>query len=369
MRKAVFIESLAPAALDEVRRALALEVSAGYGERFETARRVFEEDMGSTAPLLRDQGWVSSEIFVNCEAVQRAWANESRVVPHGLSVAIEQVRTLSPDVLFVGDIHSVPSVFLRAVRPHVALVVGRLATQPDRVFPSSDYDVVLSPYAGTRLVLEACGTGCEPEPFASPSEVKAEGVERSFLERARSIVWCGDGPDSGPRAPSVLDAISAMAPALGYDVGTSGSASGRQRRLALATARMAVVAHSEHHGVSVGQPSLVQATLAGALVFVDYRSDLAEHFAIGAEVVAYRTPAECAALIAHYAAHPERAVDIARAGRARALRDYGSARYGAQLSDILVRALADRSTRPSSSSRVSSSLSQARRAFGGAGGL
>jgi len=84
---------------------------------------------------------------------------------------------------------------------------------------------------------------------------------------------------------------------------------------------------------------LFEATGCGALLITDYKDNLNELFEIGKEVVVYRTPEECAALINYYLANPHEAEMIAKAGQARTLRDHTYALRMAQTAEILERHL------------------------------
>ena len=66
----------------------------------------------------------------------------------------------------------------------------------------------------------------------------------------------------------------------------------------------------------------VESTGVGALLLTDWKNNLGEMFVPGKEVLAYRTPEECAELIRYYLTHDEERQAVARAGQARTLRDH-----------------------------------------------
>ena len=67
---------------------------------------------------------------------------------------------------------------------------------------------------------------------------------------------------------------------------------------------------------------LYEATGVGTMLVTDAKLNLHELFEPGKEVVAYRTPEECAELIAHYLEHPVEREAIASAGQQRTLREH-----------------------------------------------
>jgi len=80
-----------------------------------------------------------------------------------------------------------------------------------------------------------------------------------------------------------------------------------------------------HHGDVLPYANnmrLFEATGVGALLLTDWKNNLGEMFVPGKEVLAYRTPEECAELIRYYLTHDEERQAVARAGQARTLRDH-----------------------------------------------
>jgi SAM-dependent methyltransferase len=102
-----------------------------------------------------------------------------------------------------------------------------------------------------------------------------------------------------------------------------------------------------NHHIDVAQTyannmRLFEATGCGALLVTDHKDNLNELFAIGEEVIAYRSLAECAELVRYYLSHPEEARRIADRGQARTFRDHTYAKRMAQTAEILNRHLKER---------------------------
>jgi len=371
VRRIAFIEFLSDVAKDRLVSSRTSCEFASYGEQHELARRAFEDDRGSTAPGLRAAGWIASELFVNDESAQRAWARETGVVQHGLAVAIEQVRRLSPDVLFVGDVHAAPRVFLAAVRADVGVLVGRLDDEAERSFPWASYDLVLTKRDG---VIDASGGArVARDPFAMGHLGDATPLSASsssdFAERSRTIALRGSDTRALAASSDVRAALErAFATVLGTPL-AQGEAGLRSRLEVMADTKVVVVAHDASYGARTGNLALLEAASAGALVLVDERVDIDDVLSIGEEVVTYRSPEECVGLVRHYLAHPDRAASIAKAGRQRCLRERGSAAQGAMLSAIFERALEDhvRSRRASRPRAIDAAI-PVRRAASGAEG-
>ncbi len=67
---------------------------------------------------------------------------------------------------------------------------------------------------------------------------------------------------------------------------------------------------------------LFEAAGVGPVLITDWKHKLDERFEPSKEVVAYRSPEECAELIRHYLEHREERETIACAGQHRRLRDH-----------------------------------------------
>jgi spore maturation protein CgeB len=71
-----------------------------------------------------------------------------------------------------------------------------------------------------------------------------------------------------------------------------------------------------------GNLRLFEATGLGSLLITDWKKNLHEMFEPGKEVVAYRSPEECAEMVTYYLDHDDERQAIARAGQQRTLRDH-----------------------------------------------
>ena len=97
-----------------------------------------------------------------------------------------------------------------------------------------------------------------------------------------------------------------------------------------------------HHGDATPYANnmrLYEATGVGTLLITDWKENLHEMFEPGKEVIAYRTPEECAELIQYYLEHVEERETVARAGQERTLREHTYHRRMQELVDILERYL------------------------------
>ena len=101
----------------------------------------------------------------------------------------------------------------------------------------------------------------------------------------------------------------------------AGPAWGREMYEVLRDSRVTV---NEHGSIPdyANNCRLYEATGVGTLLVTDARANLAALFDPGREVAAYRSPEECAELVAYYLAHDEERAAIAAAGQARTLSEH-----------------------------------------------
>jgi hypothetical protein len=304
---------------------------------------------------LRALGHEAVEVVPRNPFLQRTWAREhglrvregkswrfrwrrgfvpwlDRVEDRGwmLEVLAEQIRAWRPDVLFVRDISSVPSAFLREIKPNVRLVVGQHASPFDPSLDYSAYDLVLSSLP--NLVAHFASLGIRAEPLRL-------GFESTVLDRIESrppsisVSFVGKLRDDHVGRAAFLAELCRDAKVQIWGTATDGLAPGvldRYRGQAwgidmfqiLRDSRIALNHHEVWAGPHANNLRLYEATGVGTLLLTDWKEDLAAYFEPGAEVATYRTVDECRKLIAYYTQHDAEREAIAAAGQRRTLREH-----------------------------------------------
>jgi ubiquinone/menaquinone biosynthesis C-methylase UbiE len=118
-----------------------------------------------------------------------------------------------------------------------------------------------------------------------------------------------------------------------------GEAWGRKMFEIFSSSKIVINRHGEVAENYANNMRLYEATGCGALLITDHKDNLNEPFKIGKEIVTFRSPEECVALVNYYLANPKEAATIARAGQARTLRDHTYPKRMAQTTEILERHL------------------------------
>ena len=298
-------------------------------------------------------GWQAEDVIVNASPLQAAWAREHAFQGEGFDVAVEQIRVSRPDVVYLQDLNLGNREFVEAIRPHARLIVGQIASPLPSQAHLAGFDIIISSFPHFVERLRQAGITSYYQPLAFDPRV----LERT-REPARDIPLSfvgGISPNHG-KGLETLEKLAGLVPLHFWGYGAAhldpaspiagrhhGEAWGREMFTLLRRSQITLNRHIDVAEDYANNMRLFEATGCGALLVTDYKENLNDLFEIGKEVVAYRTPEECAALIQYYLTHPEEAAEIARAGQERTLRDHGYPRRMEQTAEILERHLRYRS--------------------------
>jgi spore maturation protein CgeB len=325
-----------------------------YADQWQSLMDTFFGTADAYSHYLRELGHEAHEVVVNCEPLQRAWADE-----HGLErgrlgrrgrLSVEQlvaaeVEDFEPDVLYVQNLGVLDADVLRRLGQG-RLLVGQSGTElPDeRQLRAFDLLVTSLPpfvehFRELGLAAECFRIGFDPRTLERVGE----------LPRDLAAVFVGSLV-RGPRwnDNSLLEHAAARLPLEVWGIGESdwapdsalrrsyrGEAWGLDMLRLLARARLVLNRHGSVTGEYAANMRLYEATGMGALLLTEEKRNLDELFLPGAEVVAYRDEHELVELAAYYLAHEDERAAIAAAGQARTLRDHTYAVRMRELADIL----------------------------------
>jgi len=302
---------------------------------------------------IRQAGWAADDLIVNCLPLQQAWARENRFAfQNFLDIAIEQVRRIQPDVVYIQDMTLANAGFMGAIRPYAELIAGQIGSKIPEQALLSDLDVIFTSFPHFVAPLRAKGLTTYYQPLAFPEHVLKRPVS---AERIYPVTFVGSlvGSHTWLTGTELLQTLckSDLPISLwGYGIedhaddspirkAYRGEAWGGDMFDVFRQSKITVNRHGEIAENFANNMRLFEATGCGALLITDYKDNLNDLFEIGKEIVAYRSPEECAALVRYYLAHPEEGEAIARAGQARTLRDHTYGTRMEQTADILKRHL------------------------------
>lgn len=315
-------------------------------------------------------GCEAQDLIVNCVPLQQSWARANNVslsklalkVPHRLfrvpvlgkfltdlpgmmDVAVAQIKSTKPDVLYCQDLSFFPAEVLRELKRHVRLIVGQIACPlPPESFLKG-YDLILTSFPHFVPRLRALGIASEYFRIGFDERVLSQlgdahkdinfsfvgGISRhhggavpllEYLTKETDMHVFGYGADSLPFASPIRQRHG-------------GEVWGMDMFRALARSRITLNRHINVAENNANNMRLYEATGVGAMLLTDRKDNLHELFEIGKEVIAYSSKEEAAELVRHYLDHPQEAEQIAKAGQARTLREHTYAHRMQELVPIL----------------------------------
>lgn len=302
-------------------------------------------------------GCEAIDLVANCVPLQKTWADAHGLrtieallrvptrllrlpmagsilaqLPGMSDVILAQMRAFQPDVLYCQDMNFLAPRVLRALKPHAKLIVGQIASPlPPKPFLLG-YDLVLTSFP--HFVDRLRGLGLRAEYFRIGFDTRV--LERlGPIEQDLGSSFVGGISRHHLRAVPLLEVLAQRTPTVFYGYGVDalpasspirarhcGEVWGMDMYRALARSRVTL---NRHIGVAenfANNMRLYEATGVGAMLITDHKDNLGSLFDVGREVVAYRSIDEAVELVEHYAAHPEQARAIARAGQARTLAEH-----------------------------------------------
>jgi spore maturation protein CgeB len=257
-----------------------------------------------------------------------------------------QIKHYKPDVVLNQAIEGIESKFMKEMRPHLRLLIGQqAATQPADDADFSCYDFMISSFPptldyfrgkGIRAYLNRMGFEPRVLSWLKPQE---ETFDVTFIGSLSSVhssrvelleTLCKRFHQLKIWAPGIEHLPSTYLIRNHYVE----QVWGLQMYQILRCSKITL----NHHGdvaPYANNMRLYEATGVGSLLITDWKENLHEMFEVEKEVVAYRTPEECAELIQYYLEHDEERRAIARAGQERTLREHSYQQRMQELVDIV----------------------------------
>lgn len=259
----------------------------------------------------------------------------------------QQIKHYRPDVILNQALDGISNQFLAERREQTRLLVGQIAAPLPPDGDLMHYDLMLSSLPNYVARFRELGLKAELHPFAFDPRVLARVPPST--ERDLPVSFVGSASVHHRSRGELLETLCRHGIPLdiwgqGRENLRSGSPLrachhgpvwGTEMYRVLGRSQVALNHHIGIAGDYCNNMRLFEATGMGATLVTDAKSNLSDYFEVGAEVLAYRSPAECAELIEACLADPGRCADIGAAGQARVLRDYSYEARMAELAETL----------------------------------
>lgn len=347
--KCIFVNTYYPEFLRSVysqhrgleRRDYGSQLSLLYGTHFG------ESDFYSRN--LRAAGWEAVDVIANCEPLQREWGRERGLEGPPLAIAVEQIRREKPDVVYIHDMSIASEALIQAVRPHASLIAGQIASP---VHPStflSGFDLIFTSFPHFASMFREQGIASFYQPLAFEGKILETFQEG---ERDLPVTFIGGISPVHKKGTEFLEQLARLTALQIWGYGAEilpqdsllrsrhhGPVWGTDMFQMLLRSQITVNRHIDAAGANANNMRLFEATGCGTLLITDFKDNLQDLFEVGKEVVAYRTPEECAELIRYYQRNKAEAMAIAKAGQARTLREHSYANRMKQTARVLERSV------------------------------
>jgi len=344
------------------------------GQPYERQLEVRNDSLFGTSDFysanLRKLGHEAHDVLFLNEPLQKAWALEHGVKVRDESwqfhwrkgfvpwisrvrgrwvyeILADQIKHYRPDVILNHSM-GISSRFLKEVKSNTALLVGQIASPLPQRVDFHIYDVVISSLPNLVSHFRKLGVssefnrlGFDPTVLGKLSdypEVSVSFVGSLTPDHHKRIKWMeylcarfdvkiwGKGAHDLPESSPILSRF--MGPAWGVEM----------YRI-LRGSKITLNHHIDMAEKYANNMRLYEATGVGTLLLTDWKENLSEMFEPGREVVAYRSPEECAELIDYYLNHEAERTAIARAGQQHTLRDHTYYQRMQDLAEIVERYL------------------------------
>ena len=318
-------------------------------------------------------GHQADQVVMNCEPLQRKWAQEyglkldwinrrpwrwwlSKVRKKNLKtvwmkkVLLAQIKEYRPDVLYVFSGVPVYASLLKKLKKHVPLVVCQWACPlsiPN--YPFHCFDLILS--SMPHLVEWFRSQGRRSEYFELAFDERVLQHVNTTASRS-GVVFVGSIGRFQRQRLKLLEFlcryidIDIYLPSLRFVPEDSvirnyyrGQAMGLEMYKVFAQAKIAIHAHMDLAEEYANAKRLYEATGVGAMLITDKKKNMDDLFKVGKEVVDYTDPNDCVKKIQYYLEHEQERAAIARAGQERTLREYTYKQRMVELLEILGRYL------------------------------
>ncbi len=298
---------------------------------------------------LRAAGWEAIDVIANCEPLQSEWGRERGLEGPPLGIAVEQIRRETPDVVYIHDMSIASEALIQAIRPYASLIVGQIASPVHPNTHLKGFDLIFTSFPHFASMFRSHGIASFYQPLAFEGKI-LENFDES--ERDLPVTFIGGISPVHRKGTEFLEQLAHLTELHVWGYGADilpqdsllrsrhhGPVWGTDMFNMLLRSQITVNRHIDAAGANANNMRLFEATGCGALLITDFKDNLQDLFEVGKEVVAYRTPQECAELILYYQRNEEEAKAIAKAGQTRTLREHSYANRMKQTSWVLQRAV------------------------------
>lgn len=319
-------------------------VNAGFGTG-EAYRRNFER-----------LGWNARILVPNARGIQMKWAEENVApkpipigwdyglhlarlpvvrsqlhrFPHMHNVLLNQVKKIRPDIIYVQDLNLIPAPFGRELKKLTKLFVGEIASPLPPKSYFSEYDLIVSALPTIVNQAQSWGVDALSLPLGF-DETRATFSAAST--RPIDAIFIGSFSRHQPNTFPLLQEVAGHVPGLRiYGPGGDklfrtfglqnfyyGEVWGDNMFKLLGNSKVVVNRHGTIAGDFAVNMRMYEATGSGAVLVTEHKSNIAELFIPGQEILTYHSQHEAGKIVANVLKNPKKLDSIASGGQQKTL--------------------------------------------------
>lgn len=324
----------------------------------------------------RKLGYGATTFVINAEELQKQWAAENNCQFDSQNwvteIAIAQLQHFAPDLIFLEDPFSLPITVkqLKEAVPSIRLVIAYVCINFDDASVFQDVDLVVTcihrlaeqlKLRGLSTVVIAHGFETSILPHLQKTQVQKlpSSWDVSFVgslspkhrDRLELLQQLSNSVPLSLWSPSlVANPVELLIGVIGDHKRAEylkfnlnwllrrcfrGRVFGKAMYEILQQSQTTINCQIDQSGSEGGNMRLFEATGVGTCLVTDWRANLSQFFEPDAEIVVYRSTAECVEKVQWLLEHPQERDAIARAGQKRVLRDHTFAQRVLQLNDTI----------------------------------
>ena len=316
--------------------------SMSYEEQIQT---LFDQCVGISnfySKALKDAGWNSFDFILNDRFLQQKWAKmHSYQSNNNIEIAVQQIQSLKPDVLYLYDMEIATKSFISLIRPYTKLIAGHISFPLMSGIDYLSFDIIFSPYPDYVKILQNNNIKAYYIPHAFCNKISDNNLQKIY-----PVTFIGDISDPNDNNYKIIEQISSRIPInfWGYGINKlsdnsplkkyyQGEIWGIEKFLKLSQSQITLNYHCDTDNYA-GNKLLFEAAGCKTLLITDFKDNLNDLFEIGKEIIAYRDVEECIDLIKYYLKYPIEADKIAINGQKKTLKEHTYEKRIANMAEI-----------------------------------
>lgn len=297
-------------------------------------------------------GTSAEDLIVNDQILQKKWAWEhgvkfSKNYPKWLShrlpffrdrwalqILEAQIKYYKPEVLYVQDLFFPGNDFLSRIKPEIKLIIGQVASAiPFEPAYYSAFDLILTSFPHYINRFKEIGVASQYFPLAFEKDILNK---IPYQKREYDVVFVGGFSKYHQRS---LENLEYLANNVKLDVWGYGAKKldlnspilknyhgqnswGKEMYQIFARSKIVINRHVDAAENYANNMRLFEATGMGALLITDQKTNIADFFIPGKEIVTYKDKKELLSKTKYYLKNETERQRIAKAGQSRTLKNY-----------------------------------------------